>query len=80
MTAPPLTRIIKTAATRTGYSMPDLSRAIGIKYDTLVRTRLHDPGSWRLFELSAVLRVLNFTEAEVMEIMEILQKGGKRIA
>lgn len=80
MTASPLTRLIKIAALRSGYSMPDLAKAIGIKYDTLVRARLHDPGSWRLFELSAVLRVLNFTEAEYSEIMEILRKGGKKIA
>ena len=75
-----LSVIIKTAAVRSGYSMPDLARAIGIKYDTLVRARMHDPGSWRLFELSAVLRILDFTEAEIMEILEILRKGEKKTA
>ena len=80
MRAPSLTRIIKTAATRSGYTMPEVAKMTGIKYDTLIRTRMNDPGSWRVFELSAVFRVLDFTEDEISEIMETIRKGGKKIA
>ena len=80
MKAPLLTRIIKGAAARSGYSMRQLARETGIPYQTIMQNRLSDPGSWRLCEIWAIVRVLEFTDDELMEVIGILRKGGKKIA
>ena len=80
MKAPLLTRIIKGASARSGYSMRQLARETGIPYQTLMQNRLPDPGSWRLYEIWAIVRVLEFTDDELMEVIGILRKGGKKIA
>lgn len=80
MKTPTLTSTLKGAAARCGYSMRALAKATGIPYQTIMQNRLPDPGSWRLCEIWAIVRVLEFTDDELMEVIGILRKGGKKIA
>lgn len=80
MKIPRITRIIKGAAARSEYSMRQLARETGIPYQTLMQNRLPDPGSWRLCEIWAIVRVLEFTDDELIELIGILRKGGTKIA
>lgn len=75
-----LTKIIRAALGRSKFSIKKLSRVTGIPYTTLLETRFNDPGSWRLYEISAVLQALEFTKKEKLQIIEILEKGELRAA
>lgn len=67
MRTPKLTSIIKGAAARAALSSQALARETGIPYQTL-RYRYRNPSTWRFCEWGAVLRHVEFTEAEITEI------------
>lgn len=63
MNKPEFSKILIGAAARSGYSMRSLANAVGIKYITMNR-RLADPGGWRLFEIKAICRLIEFMPDE----------------
>lgn len=67
MNKPEITKILIGAAARSGYSMRSLAKVVGIKYPTLNR-RLADPGGWRLFEIKAICRHIDFMPDEAKVI------------
>ena len=68
-----LTSIIKGAAARSALSSQALARETGIPYQTL-RYRYKNPSTWRFCEWGAVLRHVEFTEAELQQIREEVKK------
>ena len=64
---PLLSKTIKGASSRAGYSIRSLSKEVGIPYPTFI-TRLRDPGGWRVCELKAVFRKLDLNPNEVEEV------------
>lgn len=58
-------KIIKTAMIRSDIrSIRELSDRTGITWSTLAHTRKTDPGSFRLYELKQMDKVLRFTDSE----------------
>lgn len=51
-----------------GSNFSELSRATGIDYQTL-NTRLKDPGTFRLYELRQLNRILNFSDEDLVLIL-----------
>ena len=70
---PHITAIIKGAMARSGLSGKDVSQKTGIPYATLMQQRFPHPGSWRLYELGALKRHLDFRPEELNEITAALE-------
>ena len=68
-----ITNIIRGALARNDMTAKDLAKQTGIPYQTL-RYRYRNPSTWRFCEWGAVLRHVEFTEAELNEIRREVQK------
>ena len=66
---PVISSVFLGAFRRAGYSVRGLSTATGIVYPTFIR-RLEDPGSWRVYELKAIFKLIEFMPDEI----EIIKK------
>lgn len=65
---PKITLIILGALARNASNAKELSEQTGIPYATLIQTRFTDPMSWRLCEIRAVFRAVDFYPDEKRDI------------
>lgn len=64
-------RVIRMAMVRCDIkSIAELAERTGINPATLTQTRRRDPGSFRLYELTQLDKVLGFTSTEWEQIKE----------
>lgn len=74
---PKITNYIKGAVKREFSNEKEFSKAVGIPYQTL-QDRWRKPGSWKLYEIAAVLRNVSFMQEEIQSITKELV-GDRRL-
>jgi len=71
MSFPKATNILRGAVRREGYTDTRFSRATGIPMATL-QYRYRNPGTWRVYEIGTILRLVDFNESELKGMKEAL--------